>query len=1323
MRDSLTVLAIVVIGVLTTALVGPYLIDWNSHRGLIEHRLSAAAGTKVTVAGLIDLKLLPRPIFKFDRVTIGEPTPGRPHVTIEEVDAEISLTALMRGELQVIDTTLKGPRITLVEATGGGFGLPLPGADDADRVALDHLRIEDGALAVDFADGRHLLLSELDADAEATSLRGPFKATGRFGPANAPLPFHLATGAFDGRKMAVKLRLDGSTLQPTVDLDGTLSSGPPPLPPKAKPGAGFTGPGFDGTTIVTGRLPLADTPATIPWRITAHLTADRDHGAASSLEVRAGVDLRALIATGDAEAVFAPPAPGDGAPTLPSGSVQLHGAQLDLDTLAVVPEGSSPSSPQGADLLGRILGAAGNGTAAVGLPLRLAMTAGFDTVTLDGQTLLGTNLRATAGPEPTLGLRLSSEGADGARLSLEGSFEPGDAAVFRGHVEASSGNLPRTASFLAPSAPALAAWLKGTIPARTVNGAGDVEASRVGATARNVSLQLDGTRLAGTISYTRGVGSDRARLFADLESDNLDLDALPDVSGAAAASQDIDLSLALSAKAVKLAAGSAGTVDAGQMALHLTKSGDDLHLDRLTLAVGGSVIEATADRTGRDARAEAHIRAPQMGALADVLWRLFPMAATAALRDRAAVLSPFDGKVEAEATTSAGDATLAPRRFALDGTASGTHLVASLAPDRPDDGLDVATRPITVAVHADAARATALLQQLGLSSQGVPQSSGISPDLGSPDIVGRHLGGAVLDGTARGSFASGFDATLAAHIGNADLSYTGRARVERGQGHVAISSADLRPVLVAFGLLPSQAIVALDSAALDSAALDSAAPNSGAPNSAAGSQWLASAAIQGDLGWNGPVFALRRLGGRFAGTGVAGDLNLDLTPRRPGQHDERPVLFGQLALDRLPATALLDLAWGSTDNVGTPLDRGAWSEAPFGAPAAALPRSEIGLKIARLPLNGVEEASSVSLVLRAGNGAVTLADATGRLNGGTIGGTVTLRRDTSGASLSGRITWNDIAFDHDGLSARVGGTQDLAGSGATPAALVASLAGTGSLTLAGATLARTDPEALARTIATLDKAQDMTDPDPPAIEVDDVRQALAAQFDRGPLHLGDQTASATLAAGVLRAGPLHAESARWAADADLTFDLRSLDLASTTRLRTREIGTDRKSDVAEVVSTLAGPLGTAPHRDIEAASLVNVIQARAIARDQERIDVVQQDIRERAFFNRRLRVIEADQQSERDRAHEEAEAAAAAKAETDKQRFFENAVKGVDSSTLRARPGGPARTENRSSSPPTGHGLRPARSGDPVDLRPPQSSVQNPPSSQTGPDPSAAGRY
>ena len=119
LRDSLTVLAILLIGVLTAALVGPYLIDWDAHRALVEHRLSEAAGVPVTVAGPIDLKILPTPRLAFGDVAIGDGKAGRPRLRVGELQAEVSFTALLRGQVQVVDTTLVRPRLELAQAPDG----------------------------------------------------------------------------------------------------------------------------------------------------------------------------------------------------------------------------------------------------------------------------------------------------------------------------------------------------------------------------------------------------------------------------------------------------------------------------------------------------------------------------------------------------------------------------------------------------------------------------------------------------------------------------------------------------------------------------------------------------------------------------------------------------------------------------------------------------------------------------------------------------------------------------------------------------------------------------------------------------------------------------------------------------------------------------------------------------------------------------------------------------------------------------------------------------------------------------------------------------
>ena len=59
MRDLLTIVASIVILILTLALVGPWFVDWTAQRGWVESELTRITGARVKVGGAIDLKLLP----------------------------------------------------------------------------------------------------------------------------------------------------------------------------------------------------------------------------------------------------------------------------------------------------------------------------------------------------------------------------------------------------------------------------------------------------------------------------------------------------------------------------------------------------------------------------------------------------------------------------------------------------------------------------------------------------------------------------------------------------------------------------------------------------------------------------------------------------------------------------------------------------------------------------------------------------------------------------------------------------------------------------------------------------------------------------------------------------------------------------------------------------------------------------------------------------------------------------------------------------------------------------------------------------------------
>ena len=136
----------------------------------------------------------------------------------------------------------------------------------------------------------------------------------------------------------MKLALDGDGTRPGLDLDGVVSARP-----------GGLGPGFDGHATATGQVRLGGTTAAVPWRATARLSADRDGARGGDVELRAGADLRALIAAGEGAAAY--PA----GPALPQAHLKLQGAVLDVDDLAVAPAGSDVAPPQGLDVVRRLV--------------------------------------------------------------------------------------------------------------------------------------------------------------------------------------------------------------------------------------------------------------------------------------------------------------------------------------------------------------------------------------------------------------------------------------------------------------------------------------------------------------------------------------------------------------------------------------------------------------------------------------------------------------------------------------------------------------------------------------------------------------------------------------------------------------------------------------------------------------------------------------------------------------------------------------------------------------------------------------------------------
>ena len=132
------------------------------------------------------------------------------------------------------------------------------------------------------------------------------------------------------------------------------------------------------------------------------------------------------------------------------------------------------------------------------------------------------------------------------------------------------------------------------LPYRSAAATGNVEISAVSFSASDLRLVLDRSTLTGAVAYTAPVGADHGRLFVDLKSEGLDLDALPELSAGAGLLADADLSLSLDAAKLRVGLPGDEGIDGGSLALKLVKTGDEINLETFSLAgLGGASVEAS----------------------------------------------------------------------------------------------------------------------------------------------------------------------------------------------------------------------------------------------------------------------------------------------------------------------------------------------------------------------------------------------------------------------------------------------------------------------------------------------------------------------------------------------------------------------------------------------------------------------------------------------------------------------------------------------------------------------------------------------------------
>lgn len=727
MRDTLTALAAALIVVILAALVGPMMVDWNGQRALVERELSQVLGQRVRVSGAIDVRLLPTPVLDLKGVSFGE-VADRPVFSADGLTLEIAPASLLKGEIQIIDAQLDAGRFDLrYDRLGGltlncgaatcGTGPSILSHAAANRpVAVERFVISRSTLLLDDpVTGAGFILTGLELDVQAATLAGPWRISGK--------------GALDGRPVDLRL----STSSP--EADGSIRVGVSVAEQMGR-SLGFDGRYWallnkiDGQITLGGRYDLhmaaagtgsGDAGARL-WTASAHVAGLGRHFDIDNLEIEGGPDTGLKVS-------------GTGAFDLASQPVlqlDLSSRALDLD-FPVIGKATEKAAvarlPEIIEVWSASVRSPSGGPARSANPVTTRLRYQTQSLTLGGESIRDLAVAFETGPK---GMKLSelTAGLPGrSQLSAKGDMGRWDDLRFSGPVQLQVDDPTRFSQWLAgrdgAGEAAQGESRQGTAVFRPLGSLrkiqfdGEITLEAGVYASRIKTLVLDQSNLAGFVRYTPGDGVQRARIEAQIASDRLNIDDVPDLSPLTAALGSSDLALAIEARAIRVG----GETATGRLTASISGDANGFRVDRLdyndghdTRLTGGGRLSA------RGGTLSLHIDAQRLRMLAALFGRFLPPDWANAVLRRADEWVPLSLDLMVEQSAKQG----ARQQLKLTGRAAGTQL--AMTGDMPaNKGL----AGFKGTVSLDHPSFPVLLRQIGLAVpvQLAPEAGRIAADI------------------------------------------------------------------------------------------------------------------------------------------------------------------------------------------------------------------------------------------------------------------------------------------------------------------------------------------------------------------------------------------------------------------------------------------------------------------------------------------------------------------------------------------------------------------------------------------------------------------
>lgn len=747
----------------------------------------------------------------------------------------------------------------------------------------------------------------------------------------------------------------------------------------------------------------------------------------------------------------------------------------------------------------------------------------------------------------------------GSDIGFEGRFtRKSGAPVLAGTVRTSGSNLGRLLAWAVPGQVA-----PDTAGARAFSLSGEVESAPDRFSISDISARLGDSHVSGALDVMRGEPS---RAVVDLDARLLDL--RPFVARTSAEALRGLLDSRSGAPGLAEIAGAEWRIDLHADRLVLPELAASDFIARARIAEDVIDVETLAFQ-GRDGLSVAASgRYPRDGAPLRAAMKLALAADSAEVAERAARIVPGAG-----AWVSAH----LPRLRA----AAPLNLTASLRPSGVDDSA-------WLEVDGVAAR-TALKADARLYADGryhvfaTAQSPRLAPLL-------RQLAPG-LDGWLHADSVAGAARLSADLTGKADAPVEGRARIEAGEISVAFEgTADPHG-----GALDLDGGLALSAPQAHRVFALAGLARSGAEASGPLS-------LKAALTHTGGVYEARALTIRLDGQNTTGTARLDLS-------GDRPAADISLSASRFHLSAAASLLITQPLIAIDGLDDGYWPDTPFALGALQRLSGRLAVEAEELVLGEGLSVRDAAMTARLEEGALRLGDLTGRLHGGDVRASATLRAERGRAVFRGEaaVEGADLAqLPHgDGAPLATGSASlrlTAESEGITPRGLITVMSGRGWLTLTDGEIRGLDPQVLA--IIARGYLEAPEQPETPAAEM------LAAPLRDGRLsHDGAEIALR------IKDGALRAERARLyrSDDGEMVTVQARLDLTDTRLTSHWQLAAalDGGETLPEVRISFAGLLaefGTITPK-IGAAEYERFLTVKRIERNVEKLEELERQRR------------------------------------------------------------------------------------------------------------------